>query len=66
MAAYRLKVLNKECPICGKMIYYNIGDDRADVIYIKTKRGTQDVYHRDCYDKLLNTFRGERYADHNL
>ena len=52
MAQYRLKQVNKECPICGKMIYYHVGDDTVNVTYIKSKRGSENVYHNSCLEEV--------------
>ena len=41
----------RPCPICGKMATYLNGRTNSDVVLIKTKRKTINVYHYDCIEK---------------
>lgn len=39
------------CPICGKTAAYINGKTNTDVVLIRTKRKTTNVYHYDCIEK---------------
>ena len=37
------------CQGCGRLVY---GSDACDLEYVKTKRGTEFVFHKSCADKV--------------
>ena len=47
----------KPCPICGKLAAYINGRTNTDVVLIRTKRKTTNVYHRDCIEKEWNPYK---------
>ena len=48
MASYDI---HKPCIICGKMCDYLNGKTNSNIVYIKTKRRTVVLVHRDCIEK---------------
>ena len=50
--------ITKECPICGKVNTWENGKTNSNLVYIKTKRKTVNIYCRDCIDAVWKEYKG--------
>lgn len=51
--------ISTECPICGKHVFWANGASNHDLVYVKTKRKSVNIYHRDCIDAVQKEIRRE-------
>ena len=43
--------IHTTCPICGDHVAWLNGYTNSDLVYIKTKRKTINIYHRKCIER---------------